>query len=307
MLKAKSLAHESAHHAITSTITNSDTLAQSSQSLNGVLMNASMDEGIRVELMTIPPDLAAKWLKRNHINRPLQRRHVVHYVNAIKAGEWDDANGETIIFSDEHDLMDGQHRLTAVVEAKRTIVSLVVFGVSTKKRGSIDTGAKRQLGDYLGMHSMKNARQLASILATLHAYETGELLSRQRGKSFTSYGEADIFCQAHPGIHEACTAAHAVKNILRPSYAGMLYYLFRQKDAALADIWLGTLHDGHLRPGYEVFLVLRERLLRKKMLREKLHDLEVVAYCIKAWRAAREGKTIKIFKWHESEALPEIV
>src|SRR3990167_8904443 len=181
MLKAKSLAHESAHHAITSTITNSDTLAQSSQSLNGVLMNASMDEGIRVELMTIPPDLAAKWLKRNHINRPLQRRHVVHYVNAIKAGEWDDANGETIIFSDEHDLMDGQHRLTAVVESQRAIVSLVVFGVSTKKRGSIDTGARRQFGDYLGMYGEKNAKQLAAVLGALHAWEDGTIFTYGRG------------------------------------------------------------------------------------------------------------------------------
>ena len=58
----------------TSTIVNSDTLTQSSQSLNGVLMNARMDEGLRVELMTLPPDLAAKWLKRNHLPIYMQER-----------------------------------------------------------------------------------------------------------------------------------------------------------------------------------------------------------------------------------------
>ena len=67
-------------------------------SLHNLVMSPRIDEGLRVELMSITPDLAMKWLKRNHINRPIQRKHVQALVAAIRAGQWDDANGETIIF-----------------------------------------------------------------------------------------------------------------------------------------------------------------------------------------------------------------
>lgn len=289
-----------------STMANSETILHTPQSLNGVLMSARMDEGLRVELMTIPPDLAAKWLKRNRINRPLQRRHVVKYVEAIQAGEWDDANGETIIFSDEYDLMDGQHRLTAVVEAQRAIVSLVVFGVSTTKRGSIDTGAKRQLSNFLSMDGVKNATSVSSIMHMLHAYESG-LLQYPRGKSFTSYAEGQAFLAAHPGVHEAAAMAKRIGHLLRHSTAGMLFYLFARRDKPVADIWADTLIDGHLRTGYDTFLHVRERLIKDLPTRDKHHALEHTAYCIKAFNAARAGKTIKVFKWGEKEDMPEIL
>lgn len=275
--------------------------------LNGVLMNPRIDEGLRVELMTITPDLAAKWLKRNRINRPLLRRHVVNYVNAIKSGEWDDVNGETIIFSDENDLMDGQHRLTAVVEAQRPIVSLVVFGISTKKRGSIDTGSKRQLGHFLGMEGTKNATAVASTLRMLNAYTHGVLVNYPTGKPFDSYSEAQAFLAQHPTVPESVTVAKRIGKLTRLSYTGMLHYLFKQKDATLADIWALTLIDGHVREPYGVFLVLRERLISQLTIREKLHPLEQVVYHIKAFRAARKGETLKVFKWGDNEDIPEII
>jgi hypothetical protein len=307
MLKVKPVDDKFSRPVMTSTIANSDTLAKSPSSLNGILMSPRMDEWLRVELMTIPPDLAVKWLKRNRINRPLQRRHVLRYVEAIKAGEWDDANGETIIFSDENDLMDGQHRLTAVVEAQKAIVSLVVFGVSTKKRGSIDTGAKRLMSNFLGMDGVKNATAVASIMAMLHAYEDGVLLQYPAGKPFASYDEGRAFLEKHPGIHEAAHVAKRIGTLMRTSIAGMVYYAFAQRDVALANIWSGTMIDGRVRMPHEVFLTLRERLLKQRRERDKLHYLEQATYCVKAFNAARQGKTIKIFKWLDDEPFPEIL
>lgn len=272
-----------------------------------VVMDARLDEGLRVELMTITPDIAAKWLKRNHVNRPLRRRHVVSYANAIRAGEWDDANGETIIFSDEHDLIDGQHRLTAVVEAQRAIVSLVVFGIKSLKRRSVDTGAKRELGDIFSMHGEKNTTKLASTLRVLHAYEQGMLLQTHGGLTFTSYGAAEEFLRAHPGLQEAVADAGRIKSLLRVSMAGTLLYLFRRINAPLTDHLIGTLGDGHLRTGCEAFLELRERLLRIRLHKERLHPIEPFVYTIKAWNSTRKGKTLKIFKWRDDEGIPEIL
>lgn len=138
-------------------------VATRSGNVNNLIMSPRLDEGLRVELMQIPPDLAAKWLKRNFVNRPIQRKHIKSLVDAIRAGQWDDANGETIIFGITGNLLDGQHRLTAVVEAQHAITSLVVFGVEEHKRATIDTGNKRLLVHFMGMMGKKNSTNPAIV------------------------------------------------------------------------------------------------------------------------------------------------
>lgn len=277
-------------------------------SAHNLVMNPRLDEGIRVELMVIPPDLATKWLKRNVINRPIQRKHISALVAAIRAGQWDDANGETIIFGSTGNLLDGQHRLTAVVEAQHAITSLVVFGVEERKRGTIDTGNKRLLGHFLGMMGKKNGITLAATLSYLHAWEQGTLLATQRGLPFKTYEEGMAFYEAHPGVEDSVSAAkNKVSPLIGGAQGSMLHWLFAQKDPVVTQAWADTLHDGRERTGYEVFFVLRERLIKQHRLRNRLHALECCVYAIKAFNAAREGKTIKVFKWHATEDIPAIV
>src|SRR5262249_28100191 len=97
------------------------------------LLPANLDEGIRVDIITVTPELAARWLKRNHANRKVRARHVSRLVRAMRAGEWDDLNGDTIRFSDNHELLDGQHRLLACIEAQQAFTTLVVFGIVAHK------------------------------------------------------------------------------------------------------------------------------------------------------------------------------
>ena len=277
-------------------------------SLHNLVMSPRIDEGLRVELMSITPDLAMKWLKRNHINRPIQRKHVQALVAAIRDGQWDDANGETIIFGATGNLLDGQHRLTAVVEAQHQIVSLVVFGVEESKRGTIDTGNRRLLGHFMGMMGKKNGITLAATLSYLHAWEEGTLLADQHGLPFKTYQEGMAFYAAHPGIEDSVSIA---KNRVSPLISGaqgcMLHWLFAQKDAKLAQVWVDTLHDGREREGYENFFVLRERLIKQHRLRDKLHVLECSVYAIKAWNATRRGVPIRVFKWFGTEPIPKII
>lgn len=277
------------------------------QARRTTLLDARLDEGIRVDLMTIDAALAKKWLKRNRLNRPIRRARVQHLARALKEGAYSHANGETLIFSSDHDLMDGQHRLTAVVETGIPITSLVVFGVEPHKRGSIDTGAKRELGDYFGMLGEKNARNLAGAATALYHWERGTFLSYKQGHAFVSFDEAQAFLAAHPGFQDSVATAKRIKKLLRLSHSAMLHWLFTQKDPELATVWVDTLADGHERPGGAVFITLRERLLRELTVSARISNAEKAVYAIKAWNSARSGRHIKVFKWHETEPVPEII
>lgn len=92
---------------------------------------------MKSETMTITPKMAEEWLKnvyprdgvrgaRIEMGNLVHPRHVEVLAGDITAGQWDE-NGAAIILSPENELVDGVHRLAAVVKADKPIRSLVVW------------------------------------------------------------------------------------------------------------------------------------------------------------------------------------
>lgn len=65
-------------------------------------------------ILTVTPEMAAKLLEHNKWNRPLNDLHVHRIKNQILKGKWQ-FNGDTIKVSADGDVLDGQHRLWAVI------------------------------------------------------------------------------------------------------------------------------------------------------------------------------------------------
>jgi hypothetical protein len=258
--------------------------------------------------MTITPDLAAKLLKRNHINRHLKRAHVMKLVRALKSGLWDHVNGATIILSAHQDLMDGQHRLTAVVESGVAITTLVVFGVPDAKRATIDTGASRSLGDYFSMKGFGYATSLSAVAGILLYWERGILLSSGRGNNpFVTFEEGMTFLAAHPGLETSVARAHKLPKLMRPSHMAFLDFIFEAQDTTLAEAWYTTMHTGVRVEPHQAFLVLRERLIRDKTEGIKRHVFEHVVFSLLAWNSARRGQTRTKFRWSPEDGVPQLL
>ncbi|HEY5050458.1 MAG TPA: hypothetical protein VII50_06125, partial [Acidothermaceae bacterium] len=71
---------------------------------------------MRSKVQTITPAKAAEWLEANTTNRPVSRTVVRSFAEAMKRGEWI-VTHQGIAFDVSGVLIDGQHRLAAVVEA----------------------------------------------------------------------------------------------------------------------------------------------------------------------------------------------
>jgi len=92
---------------------------------------------------------------------------VKEYVSAMIEGEWL-YNGEAIKFDRDGRLVDGQHRLEAVVKANKPIAFLVIRGLDPEVFKTIDTGKKRSAGDVLAIKGVKNPNAVGAAMRLLH-------------------------------------------------------------------------------------------------------------------------------------------
>jgi hypothetical protein len=125
-----------------------------------------LDTRPQIEALTITPAMASQWLKSNTHNRPARKAHVARLANEMVKGNWQ-LNGETIKFDTWGRLVDGQHRLMAIIEASQPITMHVCTGLAADSDvfATIDVGLNRSAGSVLAMHGIKYATEIAAGIA----------------------------------------------------------------------------------------------------------------------------------------------
>src|SRR5215471_7565954 len=97
----------------------------------------------KLDTIILSPERAAELLEHNSYNRPLSQPHVERIARQIRDGKWK-FNGDTIKISTNGDVLDGQHRLWAVLEAKKAIETVIVYGIERDAFATIDTIRKHR-------------------------------------------------------------------------------------------------------------------------------------------------------------------
>lgn len=99
---------------------------------------------------TITPDQAEKYLQLNTNNRHLRKLLVNQYAKDMTAGNWK-LTHQGIAFNCDGTLLDGQHRLAAIVQSGATVEMLVARGIDSRSQLVMDDHAKRSAGDALSL------------------------------------------------------------------------------------------------------------------------------------------------------------
>lgn len=118
---------------------------------------------ITASMTTITPDMASDLLNKNTGNRPIKKQHLEFICEEIRCGRWQ-VNGDAIRIAIDGTLIDGQHRLAAVVRTGISITTMIVSGVEKSAFETIDSGASRSNADTLAVLGEKNTRNLAAAL-----------------------------------------------------------------------------------------------------------------------------------------------
>ena len=107
------------------------------------------DMEMKMNYEFITPEIAANLLETNTENRKISKGTVEAYVQDMLAGNWDETVGVAISIDKDGILRDGQHRLTAIVQAGVGIHTWVCRGVS--KEGIYDNNRKRSNSDQISI------------------------------------------------------------------------------------------------------------------------------------------------------------
>lgn len=138
-----------------------------------------MSEEMDLELIT--PKIAEKYLNTNKSNRHLTEGHAEKMAADMTAGKWTSCYAP-IIFYEDGDLGDGQHRLWAIAMSGVAQRFIVIRGVSREAGLNFDTGKVRTLVDNARISGAD--RELSnSLVATARAVEIGNRVAVKKGGS----------------------------------------------------------------------------------------------------------------------------
>lgn len=130
---------------------------------------------MNTQIETITPQIASEYLMHNvQNNRSLRRKHIETLASDMASGAFR-CTHQGIAFDDKGNLIDGQHRLNAILLANVPVRMMVTRGVPTDIINTVDKGAGRSLRDtmvitYTGMDEKSRAlchRDVLNAISTI--------------------------------------------------------------------------------------------------------------------------------------------
>ncbi|MEU9323256.1 hypothetical protein AB0D91_05490 [Streptomyces canus] len=246
----------------------------------------------QVEIMAVTPELAAKWLKQNTHNRNLRKRAISDYARDMAAGQWR-LNGEAIKFATDGTLLDGQHRLHAVIEADVAIPLMVVTGLAGETQETMDAGRKRSAADAFSLRGEAHATVLASILKRIWMWNQGDV--KFRNNYIPTTAECAALLKERPEIYrsvEIAVRTHQAFRYLPQSIVGTAHHIFSRIDVDAAVWFFVRVGDGaELSSGHPI-LALRNRVMTDRAESRKVPDHQSMAYLIRTWNAVRSDRPL---------------
>lgn len=252
---------------------------------------------VTTSTVMVSPEIAKRWLERNKKNRPISPTIVAKYRNDMMSGLWTFA-ADPIRFDMDGNLIDGQHRLTALSESDATIPMLVIRGLHPDAQLVMDQGRKRTPGQQLGLHGIKNSKHVAASVKFLLMWELGYLFRDAKVAQSITTPVIIEYVENHPTDIEFLQ-----KNLQRiiqvdvpPSISGAFFIAAnRANDAATLEFVTQAYSMVGLSEGHPI-LTLDRRLRRIRREGIKTPQRDYLAFLILAWNAWRDNRRITKFQ-----------
>lgn len=248
-----------------------------------------------IEVIAVTPAMAQEWLTRNEVNRNIRQGDVEKYARAMLRGQWA-LTGEAVKFSTEGKLLDGQHRLTAVVRSKQTVTLIVVRGIDESAQLEMDTGVKRTASDALGFLGETNTALLAAATRLAILVNDGRI-NADRKRQGVSNGEIAEYIELHPEIRDAVRATMGLRKHIDapPAAICVAYYEVRKVHQAQAEEFFNGLATRANLSERSPILALDSRLRNIRKNGTRASHREYLSLFFRAWNYWRKGRPAASF------------
>lgn len=268
----------------------------------------------------ITPEYAEKLLQKNVCNRPLTQKTVAWYAHQMITGQWT-ISGQTISISDKGTLLDGQHRLAALIKANVCLWFTIAYDVPSDSFINYDSLKSRSSRDAFSIAEIPNYTQIATLISGYNAIITGQIaslgfgfqLEKSRGvgieKSrlkFTNkemlelyYSNSELFQE----VNRYAVSFSKNKKLFRISQIGaFMYYLINDKMHPKEKVFefFRQLHTNENVTNKTIFY-LREKLIDDAMAQYKMLPRMKYVFLVKTWNAYISGKELKLFRYSEED------
>lgn len=202
-----------------------------------------------VDMVYITPELAKFWLENNNSrNRKIIREHVKMLATDIMNGQWMQ-NGQPIVFGTDGNILNGQHRLAACVEANLPIENMVATGVDPNAFSTYDTNKRRALtvaGKDIEVTSLEEAA-IRSALRMMIRVDRGDKSWENKNKLSSSVLMSAL--ERHPDIIASAIEAANDQKKHKKLYVTLgtltfIKYYMRLEHYDLANIFYSYILDG---------------------------------------------------------------
>lgn len=250
---------------------------------------------VTIATMRITPAVAHRMLKFNTRNRKIQKSHIDAIARDIENDRWM-VNAQAISFAGnpnnpdaatDTELLNGQHRLQAIIAANQAIDVPVAVNIAREAFSTFDIHAKK------GPRSTISNGYSRILQAAARLQWKEDMGMPLIGRGSPTSGEILETLERHPGIKDALTASRRKPLLVYASSGVLAYFLYRitKDDPVLAVQYVDELSgDGSgLGKGNPVLRIRMEAHDKRHTTRKNMIDL-----LLSNWDKYR--------RWHNGEA-----
>lgn len=249
----------------------------------------------------VSPQIAASWLQFNRPeNRRMSQRQVTMLAATMLAGEYL-LTHQPIAFDAFGRLIDGQHRLAAVVQSGVSVQMWVIIGADPETFGVVDTGLARRPTQFL---RVKHSNSIHGALGMIRFAETCRANDGQvpEGFQFTMDVKPCLdMLSDWPEVKDHAQAADRIFRACRLPPAPLVAVLAQAARGSYPEK-LGAFVEG-LKSGAELtstspILALRRRGMEHRSGMRAFKDrVAMYGVMVKAWNAHARGAGISCLKF----------
>jgi hypothetical protein len=269
-----------------------------------------MATDIKIYSKKITPAEAQEYLtKNNHSsNRRISERNVSFLLAEMQNGNWI-TTGDPIQFNRDGQLINGQHRLTAIIKHGKPVEMFIAEGVPNNAFKVMDTGKMRSAGDALAIMGYKNCFNVAGITRHILMIKSNRYNNTGR-MAGCSISDIVAFADANKKLLQ--DIIHEMNEVYRPfkyaspSMLGDLSFFFQKKDSEKSWAFWEKYSSGIDLGATNPIRFLREKLIQNKLNKTQYNHRDMMALHIFAWNAFREGKKVTSFGLAKNYEFPKI-
>ncbi|WBV45528.1 ParB/RepB/Spo0J family partition protein [Pseudoroseomonas cervicalis] len=256
---------------------------ETAQQLRAAVERLTQEENVfPLSIETITPEMAEAYLGHNTRNRKIVAAHVDAIARDIRAGNWM-MNAQPICFSRSGRLLNGQHRLSAVIQAGEPIEVPVMRGLPEEAYATYDIHAKK--GPQLGT-GFENFGDRPLIAAAAVLLWKRELKPAGTRNAKPTPSEVMRIVEQHPRLLEMRTFGRKMIEFGRGSVLAYAAYCIERDDAELGRVFLERFESGADLPRGHLILELRKRM--QILRRERAGQEEQLKELLGAWSRFKE-------------------